>query len=259
MPWVGSIFSAMRIIRLFKLLPTAFGIMGAAMIPVAGPEEAERNFCIWVNSVFEVPDTCLHGFPPWTLYLTLAALFLRGLNCTLSPDLEREKLKISSPHVCRDSRYQSKNQWRMKVRNKGPVTAANVEMHLIRIDPKPRYDRWTSDYPYPVILVGPPNERLFSCRIIKHKEALFEPVSGFRNECGKFFISGIDTKNRSDIPVIIGPDERWTLAYAINAENAKPIEFSLDLSIEDSAVMVKRKRVSRQVPKSRRSPQKRET
>src|ERR1700730_6102464 len=81
----------------------------------------------------------------------------------------------------------------------------------------------------------------------------------FENECGKFFISGIDTKNRSDIPVIIGPDERWTLAYAINAENAKPIEFSLDLSIEDSAVMVKRKRDSREVPKSRRSPQKRET
>ena len=65
-----------RIFNLLKLLPTVIGMV----VGVAGPIEAERNFCKWIAAWSpDIPDTCLHGIPASAIYFLSVALVVGGL------------------------------------------------------------------------------------------------------------------------------------------------------------------------------------
>jgi hypothetical protein len=114
-------------------------------------------------------------------------------------------------------------------------------MRLCDIDPHPKYRPWGADYRYPVQLVGIAGNPQFSCRINQNDDAAFEIVSGWPNN-GDFYTRGLDTKT-NDNPIRIENDERWVLKYDIIADNAKSINFSVEMFVDvaSHAVMVRRK------------------
>ncbi len=138
-------------------------------------------------------------------------------------DLETLKtvLEVSGPHFLPD--HVGHDQWRFRVHNRGPTTAANVQMRLRNIDPRPKYGRWQADYPYPVIRVGkrldePPS------RINVGDEEDYE-VKTWRGSDGNFYAS-LNTKDIGPLYMVaIEPSEVWELKYELTAENADQSAF----------------------------------
>jgi hypothetical protein len=149
------------------------------------------------------------------------------------------KLKVTGPYIFQD--HLAINHWRMKVHNEGPATAINVQMRLCDIDPRPKYRLWGADYRYPVQLVGIVGNPQFSCRINQNDDAAFEIVSGAPNN-GDFYTKGLDTKTR-DNPIPIESGERWVLKYDVITDNAKSINFSVEMFVDPTGrtLMAKRK------------------
>jgi hypothetical protein len=207
-----------------------------AALGYGGPEAARLN---WLA---EIED--------WLTAKTrdpIMVAFLVGLVCStwLLPDAwkwwkkyfpttNRTTLSVSGPHL-----HQSHpviKCWRLIVQN-GPTVASNVKMRLINIVPRPRYAAWFADYPYPLRSLAAGAAEV---RINPNEEEHFEAVSGWPNSEEAFFTRGLDTKS-ADNPIRIEPDERWELQYAVTAENADPVYFSLEMFIENGAVMATRK------------------
>ncbi len=228
----------MAFVRLLRLLPAIISISLDAMIQVAGPQEAERNFCIWIKSVSDVSDTCLRALPGWVLYLILGAVIVGSIIWTAWPRGDRAKLKVSGPHPLPD--HLGHDRWRFRVHNRGPATAANVHMRLIDINPRPKYGRWQGDYPYPVMRVGKKLDEPPS-RINVGDSEDYE-VQTWKGSDGNLYAS-LNTKDVSPLYMVaIEPSEVWKFQYELTAENAKRIPFYMRISVKDGAVLVENKK-----------------
>ena len=130
------------------------------------------------------------------------------------------------------------DRWRIRVYNKGPATADNVQMRLQNITPRPRYGRWQDDYPYPVERVGkvlddPPS------RINRGDTEDFE-VRTWKGSDENIYTS-LDTKDTDRLHrLAIEPDEIWHLQYEITAENARRVPFFVKIGVKNGTAVVER-------------------
>jgi hypothetical protein len=154
-------------------------------------------------------------------------------------DKSRAELVVDGPHIFRDFVYRSNCRYRMKIHNRGPATANNVQMKLRNMPKAPWSARWRGDYSYPVLRPGLTLDSP-ECRINRNDDQEFEVLFGWQAEDGRFYVN-LDTKNGTYNPIDMHPDERWELEYEITAENADPIKCSIEAYIENGAIAAKRK------------------
>jgi hypothetical protein len=130
-----------------------------------------------------------------------------------------------------------RNRWRMIVHNTGSAAARNVQMCLRSVTPRPREPMWFSDYPY---LVSRPGHTIDepSVMINPNNNETYELVAGWPNN-GEFYSNGLDTKTQH--PIRIESNERWILNYDITAENAPPLTFSVEMYVDERAVILRRR------------------
>lgn len=172
------------------------------------------------------------------LYLILGAVIVGSIIWTAWPRGDRAKLKVSGPHPLPD--HLGHDRWRFRVHNRGPATAANVHMRLIDINPRPKYDRWQGDYPYPVMRVGKKLDEPPS-RINVGDSEDYE-VQTWKGSDGNLYAS-LNTKDVSPLYMVaIEPSEVWKFQYELTAENAKRIPFYMRISVKDGAVLVENKK-----------------
>jgi hypothetical protein len=144
---------------------------------------------------------------------------------------------MTGPYLHRDD---ITNHYRMVVENHGGSPAKNVKVLLSNIVPRPRYQPWKADYPYPVQRVGAPGSEHAPCQIGPGLQERFEVISGWPNTEGMMFAGGLNTKSENWHPIHIQDDEHWTLTYEVTADNAETRHFSLTARIEDKVVIVER-------------------
>ena len=189
------------------------------------------------------PRRAFRGAPFWLAYVAAAALIVAGLGLTLWPGRPKgqARLTVKGPrlHQYPPQRPQTTNFCRMWVHNRGPAAANNVQIRLLDIAPRPKHSAWPGDYPYPVARVGAPIDAS-GCEIKRGSDELFQIASGWRDSRGEF-MTGLDTKSPFHNPTPIAPDERWLMTYEVTADNAKPIQFLLEMFVQNGAVAMKRK------------------
>jgi hypothetical protein len=232
----------MRTMRLLGLLPIAIGV---AMIIVGGTHaaEVEPSLCRLLQSMAAVPEACFFGVPVALVYGLPAALLLGiGLAMLAWPQVgaNAARLAVNAPrlHQYPPHRSDTTSFCRVRVHNRGPAAADNVQMWLINIEPAPRHASWAADYPYPVVRAGQVIGDQ-SCRIGRGGDELFQVASGWKNTRGEF-LTGLDTKSKFHNPTPIAADERWNLLYRVTADNAEPVCFGIEVSIENGEVAIKR-------------------
>src|ERR1700730_13036842 len=147
----------------------------------------------------------------------------------------KTKLEVSGPHLLSD--HLGNNRWRFRVHNHGSATANNVQMQLQNINPRPKYDRWQADYPYPVSRVGktlnePPS------RINLGDEENYEVWTWLGSD-GNHYAS-IDTRDKVN-QTAIESSEVLELEYDVTAENADRVCFSMQMSVKCGALIMERK------------------
>jgi hypothetical protein len=117
------------------------------------PTEGLAKLCV---SVSQLGVSCPSWFTWQTLHpsfqVATPLLILGGIVWFFWPEGSTAKLKITGPLLSPD--HTGHDRWRIRVHNKGPATADNVQMRLKSITPRPRYGRWQDDYPYQVERVG---------------------------------------------------------------------------------------------------------
>jgi len=125
--------------------------------------------------------------------------------------------------------------WRIKISNDGGA-ARHVHLHLCGIEPAPKSDAWTSEYPYPVFQAGLTLD-LNDCHINKGSAACFAITNIWNAAHDSGFLCSLDTKNSGlrNVPIAFG--EKWTLRYKITAENSDPVPFTLRMSAEENGVV----------------------
>src|SRR3984893_5857738 len=162
----------------------------------------------------------------WTSKLARLYNLIKGLKTVL---------EVSGPNFLRD--HLGRDRWRFRVYNHGPATAHNVQMQLRDVDPRPKYDRWQADYPYPVSRVGktlnePPS------RINIGDEENYEVWTWLGSD-GNHYAS-IDTRDKVN-QTAIESSEVLELEYDVTAENADRVCFSMQMSVKCGALIMERK------------------
>jgi hypothetical protein len=161
-------------------------------------------------------------------------MVIGGIVWFLLPEQRRAKLKILGPHLLSD--HTGHDRWRLRVKNSGPYAADNVRMRLTNVTPRPRYPRWQADFPYEVERVGkelsaPPT------RLNKHDTEDFE-IRTWQGVDGNIY-AALNTK---DFPphylLAIEPDETWRLDYEITAENARHLNVTVQMRVQDCKVIM---------------------
>ena len=114
---------------------------------------------------------------------------------------QRATLSIAGPHLFRDTRYQNKTQWRMKVHNAGPATARDGRIRMKGGAPGPLDSNWTGDYPYAVYPVGtikndPGHIAAIGRQINPNDDEGYEITCGWKSENWGIFFTDINTKGR---------------------------------------------------------------
>jgi hypothetical protein len=232
----------MRTMRLLGLLPM---LIGVALIIVGGTHaaEIEPSFCRLLQSMAALPEACFFGAPLWLVYGLPAALLVGiGLAMLAWPQIgaNAARLAVDAPrlHQYPPHRSDTTSFCRVRVDNRGPAAADNVQMWLINIEPAPRHASWAADYPYPVVRAGQVIGAE-SCRIGRGGGELFQVASGWKNTRGDF-LAGLDTKSKFHNPTPMAADERWNLLYKVTADNAEPVCFGIEMSIENGLIAIKR-------------------
>jgi hypothetical protein len=152
---------------------------------------------------------------------------------------EPPRLRVSGPYLHPD---RVERHYRMIVTNAGGDIAANVRVLLRGIVPRPRYEPWRADYPYPMNRVTAASGLEPSpCTIGPDREETFEVIAGWESVEGPMFCDSLDTKTDRPNPVQIEEDERWTLSYEVVADNARSVGFALDAYVEGKTLVVERK------------------
>jgi len=232
----------MRPWRLLGLLPI---LIGLALVIIGGahPDEIEGQVCGLARMAAEMPEACFRGARFWLAYVAAAALIVAGLGLMLWPGRPKgqARLTVKRPrlHQYPPQRPQTTNFCRVWVHNRGPAAANNVQIRLLNIAPRPKHSAWAADYPYPVARVGAPIDAS-GCEIKRGSDELFQVASGWRGSRGEF-MAGLDTKSPFHNPTPLAPDERWQMTYEVTADNAKPIQFLLEMFVKNGAVAMKRK------------------
>lgn len=136
------------------------------------------------------------------------------------------------------------NRVRIGVVNLGPSLAENVEMLLSNISPRPRDMEFGADFPYRVVRASVGRFESRGCSINPHEEEKFELLIWWISGDNRFIVDGINTKARTtDVPrprFVLERDERWQLSYTVTAANARRVEFSIIVKVEDGSVSVVR-------------------
>jgi hypothetical protein len=164
---------------------------------------------------------------------------LAGGVLWLRSQTEPPRLRVSGPYLHPD---RAERHYRMIVTNGGGEIAANVQIMLRAIAPKPRAASWRGEYPYAMrwVSAAPGHERS-PCNIGSDKEETFEVIAGSPSAEGPLVCGGLDTKAEAAAPVPIEDDERWTLSYEVIADNARAVGFDLEASVEGRALVLERK------------------
>ena len=249
-------------LRLLGLVPAVIGVV---MIVVGGlrPDAAEVKLCSFAKTLFatllaktmfadspvfapvlDLPDACFHGAPVWAPYLVSAALIIVGLGVFFYPgDGKRDaaRLSVKGPHFHQypPRQRQTTHFCRVRIHNRGPAPANNVQIRLLNIEPRPKHASWTGDYPYPVARVGQPIA-VPGGLIKRGGDEVFQVASGWKDSRGDY-LAGLDTKSPFHNPTPIAPDERWQMTYEVTADNAEPVQFLLEMFVSGDAVAIKRK------------------
>jgi hypothetical protein len=126
--------------------------------------------------------------------------------------------------------------YRIGIYNAGEIAADNVLVRLIDINPRPRYSKYTADFPYP-LFTSNGNE---SVRINPHDEQLFSLAQSWQSSDGRIIVDGINRKiwMQPYTEVAIEKDELWKLRVRVTAANAKAKEVELKMSPAFRAVRV---------------------
>ena len=233
----------MQVVRVLALVLLATGAVSTiAMGPRA--TEAEVRLCSLARPFVTLPDACFQGAPAWLPYVLATSLIvvgIAGLLWTRTWSLGAARLSVKGPrlHQYPPNRAQTTSFCRMRILNRGPADAKDVQIRLLGIEPRPRHSSWRADYPYPVARVGQPIDAS-TCEIARGADEIFQVASGWRDVRGEF-MAGLDTKSGFHNPTPIAPDERWELTYEVTAGNARPVRFLLEMSVQGSGVAVKRK------------------
>jgi hypothetical protein len=232
----------MQTLRLLGLVPVVIGI---ALIIVGSThaEVVEPSFCRWLQSLAAVPEACFFGAPVRLVYGLSAALLVSiGLALLAWPRTAATaaRLAVNAPrlHQYPPQRSDTTSFCRVRVNNRGPAAADNVQMWLVNIQPAPRHASWAADYPYPVVRAGQVIGAQ-PCRIGRGAAEVFQIASGWKNTRGEF-LAGLDTKSRFHNPTPLAADERWNLVYKVTADNAETVCFGIEMFIENGAVAMKR-------------------
>jgi hypothetical protein len=210
--------------------------------PFAGPAALDWvaglavSLDLWLINNAAYPGIFLLGL---ILVALLAFPELSGGILWLRRQTEPPRLQVSGPYLHPD---RAERHYRMIVTNAGGEIAANVQILLRGIAPKPRAASWRADYPYAMTWVtDAPGHEGSLCNIESDKEETFEVIAGAPSAEGQVVCGGLDTKTEDAAPVPIEDDERWTLSYEVVADNARGVAFALDASVEGKALVVERK------------------
>ena len=213
-----------------------FGWPFAAPAALNWVAELAVSLDLWLINNAAYPGIFLLGLILATL---LAFPELAGGILWLRRQTEPPRLRVSGPYLHPD---RAERHYRMIVTNAGGEIAANVRVLLRGIAPKPRAAAWRADYPYPMNWVtAAPGHEGSPCNIGADKEETFEVIAGAPSAEGPVLCASLDTKVERAEPLAIEDDERWTLSYEVVADNARPLAFELDASVEGSALVVERK------------------
>ena len=158
-------------------------------------------------------------------YLVWKAEYKARLKAEAQLDAKRCTISVSDPIYFREP--SGVIRWRLRVHNSGIVAAANVQMHLIGIDPPISSPYFTGDYPY---LVGRVDLNVDEppARINPDETCIYEPV--ISHPCGVAF------DNQS--PTVQLQDGQWRLKYKISAENADTKTFTLRMCVKDYNIVL---------------------
>ena len=152
---------------------------------------------------------------------------------------EPPRFRVGLPHVHADG---AERHYRMIVTNAGGEIAANVQVLLRAIEPKPRSAGWRADFPYAMTWVSaPPGHEGAPCNIAADHEETFEVIAGWPAAEGGVVCAGLDTKSEGAPLLPIEDDERWILSYEVIADNVPALGFALEAAVEGGALVVERK------------------
>jgi len=158
---------------------------------------------------------------------------------------EPPRLRVSGPYLHPD---RVERHYRMIVTNAGGEIAANVQVLLRGIAPRPRYAAWRAEYPYPMSrATAASGHEQSPCNIGSDREETFEMIAGWKSAEGSMLCGNLDTKADHPNPVEIEDDERWTLSYEVVADNARSVGFALDAYVEGKTLVVERKPEARKL------------
>lgn len=158
---------------------------------------------------------------------------------------EPPRLRVSGPYLHPD---RAERHYRMIVTNAGGEIAANVQVLLRGIAPRPRHQAWRAEYPYPMSRVTTASgHEQAPCNIGSDREETFEVFAGWKSAEGPMLCGSLDTKADRPSPVPIEEDERWALSYEVVADNARPVGFALEASVEGNTLVVERKPEARKL------------
>ena len=152
---------------------------------------------------------------------------------------EPPRLRVSGPYLHADD---GGRHYRMLVTNAGGEIAANVRVMLREIAPRPRSAAWRADYSHAMAWVtAAPGHEGALCNIESDREETFEVIAGSSSAEGAVVCEGLNMTGGLGEPVPIEDDERWTLSYEVIADNARPVGFALEASLEGKTLVVARK------------------
>jgi hypothetical protein len=152
---------------------------------------------------------------------------------------EPPRLRVGGPYLHAEG---AERHYRMIVTNAGGEIAANVRVLLRDIAPRPRSAAWRADGAHAMRwLTAAPNHERAPCNIESDREETFEVIAGFTSAEGAVVCGGLNTTDEPGEPVSIADDERWNLSYEVVADNARPVAFALEASLEGRTLVVERK------------------
>jgi hypothetical protein len=188
-------------------------------------------------------DACLLGAPSWLPYAIAAGFIVAGVVWLYWPEhgVDAARLKVIGPrlHQYPPRKAHTTEFCRIRIHNRGPAIARNLQIRLVNIAPRPRHASWAADYPYPVARAGQSIDAP-ARELDRGADELFQIASAWKNSRGEF-LAGLDTKSGFHNPTPIATDERWEMSYEITADNAKPVIFLLEMFVRDDTVAMKRK------------------
>ena len=227
------------ITRAFALLVLALDLVAffGWPFPVPADLNSVTDFAVtvdaWLINNAVYPGIFLLGLI-WAVLLAFPELSAGVKWLRRKTELPLLKVTELYPH-----RQGLERHYRVIVTNAGGEIAANVKVLLRGITPRPRYERWRADYPYPMnrVTVASGHEQS-PCNIGPDKSETYEVIAGWPTPEGWVFCGSLDTKVDYRNPLQIEEDERWSLTYEIVADNAASVEFALEARVEDKALVV---------------------